>query len=164
MSVLAFCERHNMSNMLNLLRSSGPATHMQEVFALNVLEELLAGDADKLEALRSIRAEIHPVEKAAKLRALKKAQQNEINHKKEVIATLHKRISELEAQLEQKRKAQAQAAQGGAQHAQQAMPEDESQAVQDDETQILFGAAGNHSPDTQPDNMQAEQASILRKK
>ena len=93
-AVTAFCERHGMVNMRNLLQHSGSGvTHMQEVFALNVLEELLqATGGDKMAELRSIRAEIHPVERAAKLRALKVLQEREIQGKQIVIDGLLSQI------------------------------------------------------------------------
>jgi hypothetical protein len=145
-AVVSFCEQNGMSNMLHLLRHSGPANHMQEVFALNVLEELVAGDADKIETLRSIRNEIHPVERAARLRALKIAQTAEINHKKNVtIAALCQKIRELEAQVAQKRE-------------EHAKPQDETQVPE--ETQLLDA---DGSQDTQPEIMFDEQARLLRK-
>ena len=164
MSVIAFCERHNLSNMLNLLRHSGPSNRMQEVFALNVLEELLKDDADKSEALRCIRAEIHPVERAARLRAKKIAQTVEINHMTNVtIAALRQKIADLEAKVAKKREehAKPQAA-DETQHAQPLMDEDETQAEGVDDTQPIF-TAEKDSSDTQPDNMHAEQDLLLKK-
>jgi hypothetical protein len=166
MSVIAFCERHSLSNMLNLLRHSGPSNHMQEVFALNVLEELVKDDADKSEALRCIRAEIHPVERAARLRAQKIAQTADINHKKNVtLAALHLKIADLEEQLAKKREehAKPQAA-DETQHAQPPMDEDETQAGDVDDTQPIFTNTGDDSSDTQPDNMHTEQDLLLKKK
>ena len=147
-AVIAYCEQNGMSNMLHLLRHSGPMNHMQEVFALNVLEELAAGDADKIETLRSIRNEIHPVERAARLRALKIAQTAEINYKKDVtIAALRQKITELEAQVAQKREKLAKS-------------QDEGKTQGLEETQLL-NAEG--SQDTQPELMFIEQDRLLKK-
>jgi hypothetical protein len=146
-AVIAFCEQNDMSNMLHLLRHSGPVNHLQEVFALNVLEELAAGDAAKIETLRSIRNEIHPVERAARLRAQIFVQTEEIKHKKEVtIAALRKEIRELEAQVEKKRK-------------ELAKPQVEDETQDPEQTQLPNGEG---SQDTQPEIMFDEQLRLLK--
>ena len=153
MNVISFCERHGLTNMLNLLRHSGPTNHMQEVFALGVLEEILASDDAKMEELRSMRAAIHPVERAAALRALKLVQQQELEKKNVTIANLREKIAVLEAQLAQKNLPrdcvpETPHAQGG--------DEDETCCNQ---TQLIWADAG--SPETQSENLLQEQARVL---
>lgn len=139
-TVVAFCERHNLTKMHNLLRHSSGC--MQEVFAVDLLEDLMAGDADKLEELKTIKAQIHPVGKAAQHRLRMK--QFLVEHAKkenETIAALHADIDSLKAQLAKKRLSLPDPV------ATTPRADDETQRF-DDETQRLSEA---DSPETQPD-------------
>lgn len=105
-SILDFCERHNLTAMLNFLRHSGPATSpcMRDVFAVELLQQLLAGDGDKLQELDALKADIDPVERAAKHRASMKNLHQELARKKStVIEQLREEIQELKRQLATKR-------------------------------------------------------------
>ena len=68
-AIIAFCERHGQMSMLNLLRSVGPMTTTTEILALNVLEEIAEGKPELTEAIRDIKTELHPVERAKRFRA-----------------------------------------------------------------------------------------------
>ena len=148
-AVIAFCERHNIMCMLNLLRNIGQPTCMQEVFALDVLEQMLVSDPEKMRALKEIRAEIHPVTKLAQHRAAMLERQAEIVHKESsVIPALNREIEELQARLDRMR-LDRQAAAAAPQPA--APIGDYSQETQQFDTQLLPGD-GNDSDHTQPEN------------
>ena len=66
--VIAFCERHSLNSMLDLLRNCGQITPVTEMFALQVLEELVANDPDKVLELQQIRTRINPVDTRARFR------------------------------------------------------------------------------------------------
>jgi len=67
--VIAFCERHApVRSMLDLLRNCGQITPVTEMFALQVLEELVANDPDKVLELQQIRVRINPVDTKARFR------------------------------------------------------------------------------------------------
>jgi hypothetical protein len=92
-SVIAFCELHSLTRMLNLLRHCGPLTSTQEVFALDLLEEVLANDPVKMAALSEIKKAVHPVEKAKQFRATVLRQDTEL-------AAIRESIKELENIIE----------------------------------------------------------------
>jgi hypothetical protein len=99
-SVIAFCELHGLTRMLNLLRHGGPMTTTQEVFALDVLEELLANDPAKMEALLVLRKAIHPVERAMHFRTVIMAKQDaDIQAVKRDIMKLEAIIQSMRAKL-----------------------------------------------------------------
>ena len=100
-SVVAFCETHNLTSMRNLLRHCSGAW---EVSALHVLEELVANDASKLEALQAIRAEIHPVAKAARFRVTMQKWQAEMANAKELEREFADRLTDMRKQLKEARK------------------------------------------------------------
>jgi hypothetical protein len=100
-SVVAFCETHNLTSMRNLLRH---CSGTWEVSALHVLEELVANDASKLEALQAIRAEIHPVAKAARFRVTMQKWQAEMANAKELEREFADRLTEMRRRLEEARK------------------------------------------------------------
>lgn len=97
---IAFCELHGLTRMHNLLRHGGPMTTTQEVFALDVLEELLANDPAKMEALLVLRKSIHPVEKAMHFRTVTMAKQDaDIQVVKRDILALEAIIQTMRAKL-----------------------------------------------------------------
>jgi hypothetical protein len=99
--VIAFCERHSLNSMLDLLRNCGQITPVTEMFALQVLEELVANDPEKVNALHQIRERINPVEIRAKIRGTIKERHAKIleaTKKKQEI--LHN-IERLKAELQQ---------------------------------------------------------------
>ena len=103
--VIAFCERHSLTSMLNLLRNCGQMTPVRELFAVKLLEELVANDPEKLSALGQIRSRINPVEMSARFRATIKEREAKIlaamNEKKDLASE----IDRLQEALEQKKKA-----------------------------------------------------------
>lgn len=127
-SVIDFCQRHDLKNMFNFLRHSGTADCMQAVFAVNLLEELLVGDTVKLEELRAIKAQIHPVTKAAQHRENMKARHAEIDRKKNVvIPELRREIEALRATLDSKKRK---------------TPQNKKPAEEREEESQAFGIAG----------------------
>ena len=148
-SILDFCERHSLTAMLNLLRhTSGPATTspsciMRDVFAVELLQQLLAGDGDKLQELDALKADIDPVERAAKHRASMKNLHQELTRKKStVIEQLREEIQELKRQLATKRPRTAEAQET------QRWDQGESQSTQpslaDTDYQKVLTGAGGH--------------------
>ena len=76
--VIAFCERHGISSLQHLLDHCGPTTHMRELLAVKVLEDLSVNDPEKLGELSKIRSKLDPVEMMAKIRATAKKQEEKI--------------------------------------------------------------------------------------
>jgi predicted nucleic acid-binding Zn-ribbon protein len=127
-SVVAFCETHNLTSMRNLLRHCDGAW---EVSALHVLEELVANDAEKLAALQAIRAEIHPVAKAARFRATMQKWQAEMATAKELEREFSDRLAEMRRQLKRARKP---AVDSESTQMMRSSPEHESQAFEYEST------------------------------
>lgn len=102
-AVIDFCERHNLTKMLNLLRhSSGNQllSCMQEVYAVELLEELLASDTGGAkEDLDTLKAQIHPLAKAAKHRADLNQFSAKMEEKNEIIQRLIAENQRLRNQL-----------------------------------------------------------------
>ncbi len=154
-SVVAFCERHSLTTMLNFLRHSGPTSGMmQEVFAVDLLEQLLAGDAAKLEELQAIRAQIHPLAKAARHRAaFKQFQEERARKENEIIAALRSEIETLRVQLDQKRSAHPPAAVFPTPRA-----DDETQRFEVDDETLRFGGSPQG---TQPEAAAADYRQVI---
>jgi hypothetical protein len=101
--VIAFCERHNLTSMLNLLRHIGGMNQVREVLAVNVLKQLVADDADKRRELEEICSRVNPVEIRARLRAINKEREAKILAAQNEKRALIKEIEQLEAALRQKK-------------------------------------------------------------
>lgn len=107
--IIAFCERHNLTRMLLLLRGFGPMTNAIEIHALDVIEEIVAGKQDLIDAISEIRRDIHPVEKARKIRAATLLEQEaRINSCEAEIRELNARIERMSAELAEKKAQQQQ--------------------------------------------------------
>ena len=100
-SVVAFCEHHNLTSMRNLLRH---CEGTWELSALHVLEELVANDPEKIAALQAIRAEIHPVAKAARFRATMQRWRTEMANAKEQEREFADRLTGMRRQLRKAKK------------------------------------------------------------
>jgi hypothetical protein len=102
MAVLAFCERNGLTNMLNLLRHSGGPnlTSTQEVFALDVLQDLVGKDPVKKAALQTLRTEVHPVFKAQAFYATAKRHESDIAAVKQSINELEGIIADMRRTLQ----------------------------------------------------------------
>ena len=143
--VISFCMDHNLTNMYNLLSHIGTMNCVQEVSAINMLEELVAGDNEKLAILREIKNEISPVEKAARHRAFVARELANITEKEQnIIPTLQKEIDELRAALAN-RKAELARKRALAEAAAAPQPQ-EAEDSDPDATQLPG------SPETQPGN------------
>ena len=93
--VIAFCERHGLTRMQNLLLNCGEMTPVREMYAIQVLEELVANDPVKVGALRQLSSRINPVETRARFRITVKereAQMLEATMKKEAIISQIERL------------------------------------------------------------------------
>ena len=98
-SVREFCERHEFTEVLNLLRFSGPPTVMQDVCAVRVLERLLKKETANKTAiteLKQVKMAVDPLNRAIQSRASAKRQETEI-------AELEKRIKEVQAENQEMR-------------------------------------------------------------
>jgi hypothetical protein len=100
--VIAFCERHNLTSMLDLL-NCGQITPVTEMFALQVLEELVANDPEKVNALHQIRERINPVEIRARIRGTIKERHAKIleatKKKQEILHNIERLKAELQLKL-----------------------------------------------------------------
>lgn len=99
--VIAFCERHGLTSMLDLLRNCGQITPVTEMFALQVLEELVANDPDKVIALHQIRVRINPVETKAGFRITVKEREAKMNEAAMKEKELLHKVERLKAELQQ---------------------------------------------------------------
>jgi len=103
--VIAFCERHGLTRMQNLLLNCGEMTPVREMYAIQVLEELVANDPVKVGALRQLSSRINPVETRARFRITVKereAQMLEATKKKEALIS---QIERLNAELQRMKEA-----------------------------------------------------------
>jgi hypothetical protein len=98
-SVIDFCERHNQTRMLNLLRNSGTVTNTMEILALDVLEEIVAGKQDMVDAIKEIKRGIHPVEKARKHHVIVSEQEARLSACNAEIKGLNIRIERMHKEL-----------------------------------------------------------------
>ena len=97
--------------MLHLLRDfAGPSmTNATEIHALDVMEEIVAGNREMLDAINEIRREIHPVEKAKKnCAAVLLEQETKVASCEAEISELTARIERMRAELTEKKKARQQ--------------------------------------------------------
>lgn len=97
--LVAFCERYNRTRMLNLLRHCTPVTMIQEVLALEVLEE--HSNDEQMRALKTIRDSIHPVEVNRKFRGEMEAKDAEILAMEIRVQELTDKITSTRARLNQ---------------------------------------------------------------
>ena len=103
-AVEAFCEKHNLTTMLNLLRySSSPVNGMQEVFAVDLLGELLAGNQELKTELENLKKQINPLARAAMHRAEFKKFNDDMALKQKEMEKLMGEIKHLKDLLEQRR-------------------------------------------------------------
>ena len=103
-AVEAFCEKHNLTTMLNLLRySSSPVNGMQEVFAVDLLGELLAGNQELKTELENLKKQINPLARAAMHRAEFKKFNDDMALKQKEMEKLMGEIKHLNDLLEQRR-------------------------------------------------------------
>ena len=138
--VISFCMDHNLTNMYNLLSHIGTMNCVQEVSAINMLEELVAGDDEKLAILREIKNTISPVEKAAKHRAFVARELANITDKEQnIIPALEQNIDELRAALVNRK----------AELARKRAAAEETQASDPEATQGVVSAPD--TPQTQPE-------------
>jgi hypothetical protein len=95
MSAIEFCERHNLTDMLKLLKlHSQDPPPLFDVYAFGVIELLVAGNAAQLEEARGLMKQIHPLEQAKALRET-------IEKQGKAIASVNKSIQSLEKKIEQ---------------------------------------------------------------
>jgi len=104
-AVITFCENHNLKTMLNLLRySSSPVNGMQEVFAVDLLAELLAGNQQLTAELQTLRKQINPLARAAMHRAEFKKFNDDIALKQKEMGKLMEEINLLKERLIKQRR------------------------------------------------------------
>ena len=103
--VIAFCERHGISSLQHLLDHCGPTTHMRELLAVKVLEDLSVNDPEKLGELSKIRSKLDPVEMMAKIRATAKKQEEKILEATKIKQALTLEFERLGAALRKKKRA-----------------------------------------------------------
>lgn len=90
--------------MLNLLRySSSPVNGMQEVFAVDLLGELLAGNQELKTELQNLKKQINPLARAAMHRAEFKKFNDDMALKQKEMEKLMGEIKHLKDLLEQRR-------------------------------------------------------------
>jgi len=147
-AIIAFCERHGQMSMLNLLRSVGPMNTTTEILALNVLEEIAEGKPELTEAIRDIKTELHPVERAKKFRAtIIVDQEAQIAAREAEIIALTAQIENMRMELTKegeakKRNANKKRPHETAQEFDRQMPEEEQIAgTQPDQAENLEGIA-----------------------
>jgi uncharacterized protein YukE len=104
-AVEAFCEKHNLTTMLNLLRySSSPVNGMQEVFAVDLLGELLAGNQELKTELENLKKQINPLARAAMHRAEFKKFNDDMALKQKEMEKLMGEIKHLKKDLLEQRR------------------------------------------------------------
>ena len=99
--LIDFCERNRIMSMHNmLLHVNDPYA---EVHALDVVEDLVAGDDALVQELREMRKVIHPVEQAKAFYAKVKHQDTAVAQLKESIDSLDKIVRDMHRTLSKRR-------------------------------------------------------------